>query len=104
MSAPGASAPLTARIEQRILTIEGVNDAAVLLAEGVLDPQPLVWILYSADQAIDPKRIGPAMPRSVHFRTVRVEAIPRNATGKIDRAWLRMQVQAANRHRPQLVS
>lgn len=85
---------LAPRIEQNILTIKGVKEAAVFMAAGAYDAEPLVWIVYSADRPIDPKQMAPAMERGVQFRAIMVEAIPRNAMGKIDRALLRKRVQA----------
>jgi len=84
---------LAPRIEERILKIEGVNEAAVFLAKRPEDLESRVWVVYCADRPIEPKQIGSTMARGIHFRAVRVETIPRNAMGKIDRAWLRRQVE-----------
>lgn len=84
---------LTSHVEQRVVALENVREAAVFLAASVDDEEPHLWVVYSADMPIDPSRIVPALQPGVIFRAVWTDSIPRNAMGKADRVALQKLVR-----------
>lgn len=85
---------LPSRIESAVLDLGVVDDVAVFMAcaSGFIEPQ--LWVVCVAALPFEPSVLASAIPENVPHAIARIDVIPRNVMGKIERGSLRAQVEA----------
>ena len=80
----GGRKVLPALVEARVLALSGVAEAAAFAIHDAGDG-PRLGIAVRGDASIDPTAVAGAIPEFPGAVVVRVEALPRNAMGKVER-------------------
>lgn len=84
---------LPSTVENAIRRSALTEDVAVFMATHPEAGEALVWIVCVAREGFDISALAPVMPRGVGFALSFIDAIPRNAMGKIERAALRARAE-----------
>lgn len=84
---------LPSDIEANVRRRVSVQDVAVFLAFAPGSRDPLLWIACVAEPRFAPDALARAIPKDGDFMLAFLDAIPRNAMGKIERAVLRERAE-----------